>query len=111
LSAAKKLWIGLALLVLISPVGLILPEVFKAGSAWGEWGLDEIESLVGYIPSGMAKLAEIWHAPLPDYALKTGEEASILHQSLAYAASAVIGAAVAAGITILIGRVLARHEL
>jgi hypothetical protein len=34
----KRLWCGLLVLILISPLGLILPGVFKSGAAWGEWG-------------------------------------------------------------------------
>jgi len=33
-----KLWIGIGALIVLSPLGLILPDQFKAGSAWGEWG-------------------------------------------------------------------------
>lgn len=110
MKVTNKLWIGLAVLILISPIGLILPEVLKAGSAWGEWGLDELKEIVGYVPSGMAKLAELWNAPLPDYAFRGWERASLFHQGLAYVVSAVVGTALVAGITILIGRVLARRE-
>ncbi len=38
-----KLWIGLAVLIVLSPLGLILPERFKAGDAWGEWGTDGVK--------------------------------------------------------------------
>ena len=44
-----KLWIGIAILIILSPVGLILPELLKAGGAWGEWGADEIEKIAGHI--------------------------------------------------------------
>jgi len=52
----NKLWVGMGILVLISPLGLLLPERFKAGDAWGEWGTDGIKELVGYIPQGLEKL-------------------------------------------------------
>jgi hypothetical protein len=48
----KRLWWGLILLVLLSPLGLILPEVFRSGPAWGEWSLEEIEKMIGFIPRG-----------------------------------------------------------
>ncbi len=86
-----KLWIGLAILVVFSPLGLILPEHFKAGSAWGEWGVDEMPKLVGYIPQGLEKIASIWNAPIPDYAFKDWGGKSLLHMSFAYIASAIIG--------------------
>jgi len=30
----KKLWLGIAVLIIITPLGLILPDYFKAGGAW-----------------------------------------------------------------------------
>ena len=69
-----KCWIGIAVLIILSPLGLILPEHFKAGSAWGEWGIDGMQKLVGYVPGGLEKLSSLWNAPVPDYALKGWEE-------------------------------------
>ncbi|MDD5354906.1 MAG: cobalamin biosynthesis protein, partial [bacterium] len=60
---AAKLWIGIVVLIVLSPLGLLLPEHFKAGNAWGEWGVDEMRKLVGYIPRGLAKLSGLWQAP------------------------------------------------
>ncbi|MFH1097467.1 MAG: PDGLE domain-containing protein [Candidatus Desantisbacteria bacterium] len=93
-----KLWIGMAILILLSPLGLILPEHFKAGAAWGEWDVEEMQKLVGYIPQGLKKIASIWNAPMPDYAFKGWGEKSLLHMSFAYIVSAVIGI----GATVLI---------
>ena len=103
-----KLWIGMAILVVLSPLGLILPEHFKAGSAWGEWGLEEVQALVGYIPDGLAKLASLWTAPIPDYAFKGWEEKSLPHLSFAYIISAVLGIALVSIATWLIGKTLAK---
>ena len=36
----SKLWLGVIILAFLSPLGLLLPEYFKAGDAWGEWGAD-----------------------------------------------------------------------
>ena len=63
----KKLWIGLLILSLLTPLGIILPEKFKAGGAWGEWGPEELEKLIGYVPKGLKRLADLWKAPVPDY--------------------------------------------
>ena len=35
----KKLWIGIAILIILSPVGLILPELFKDRRRMGRMGL------------------------------------------------------------------------
>ena len=110
MKTSTKLWVGLAALIVLSPLGLILPAKLGAGSAWGEWSSEEIRRLVGHVPGGMARLTELWKAPLPDYALK-GQEAAPLHQlSLSYIASAIVGVAVVAGIALVIGKVLARRE-
>ena len=57
MTLTKKLWIGIGVLIVLSPLGLILPDHFKAGSAWGEWGLEEIQKMTGYVPLGFQKLS------------------------------------------------------
>jgi uncharacterized membrane protein len=101
-----KLWIGLAVLALLSPLGLILPEHFKAGSAWGEWGSDEMQKLVGYIPQGLEKLSSLWSAPMPDYAFKGWEEKGLLQLSFAYVISAIVGILVIVLVIMAIGKLL-----
>jgi hypothetical protein len=105
-----KLWIFIAILAILSPLGLLLPEHFKAGSAWGEWGPEEIKELVGYIPKGLEKLASFWTAPIPDYAFKGWEEKSLQHLSLAYIISAISGVAAVAGLVYLIGKIVAKKD-
>lgn len=105
-----KLWIGIAILIILSPLGLILPEHFKAGSAWGEWGIDEIQKLVGYVPQGLEKLSSLWNAPIPDYAFKGWEEKGLMHLSFAYIISAVVGIIVTVLVVLLIGRMLAKRD-
>ena len=105
-----KLWIGLAVLIVLSPLGLILPEHFKAGAAWGEWGADEVRELVGYIPNGLAKLSTLWNAPIPDYAFKGWEEKGLPHLSFAYIISAVVGVSVVCAAMWLIGKALTKKD-
>lgn len=103
-----KLWIGMAVLIILSPLGLIFPEHFKAGSAWGEWGVDEMQKLVGYIPQGLKKLSSFWNAPIPDYAFKGWEEKGLPQLSFAYIISAALGIIITVIAVLLIGRILAR---
>jgi hypothetical protein len=103
-----KLWIGLGVLIVLSPLGLLLPELFKAGGAWGEWGIDELGKLVGYVPKGLEKLAPLWNAPLPDYAFKGWEGKGLSHLSFAYIISAAVGIAVTVGASLLVGKLLAK---
>ena len=105
-----KLWIGLAILIILSPLGLILPEHFKASSAWGEWGADEMQKLVGYIPQGLEKLSGLWNAPMPDYAFKGWEEKGLPHLSLAYIISAIIGICIIVAAVLFIGKILSKKD-
>ncbi len=103
-----KLWIGLGILILLAPLGLLLPEHFKAGSAWGEWGADEINKLVGYLPGGFEKLSGLWEAPIPEYAFKGWEEKGLPHLSFAYIISAAVGIGVTVIAVLLIGKFLTK---
>lgn len=110
MSTIKKMWIGLAVLVILSPIGIIIPDKFNAGSAWGEWGSDEISEMVGYIPQGMQKLADLWSAPMPDYAFKGWDSMGLGMLSLGYILSAVIGVTVIYVTFLLIGKMLKPKE-
>ncbi|MFH1230114.1 MAG: PDGLE domain-containing protein [Planctomycetota bacterium] len=105
---STKLWIGLGILAVLCPLGLILPEHFKAGAAWGEWGIDEIKELVGYVPKGLEKLSSLWNAPIPDYAFKGWEEKGLTHLSFAYIISAVVGIIIVVAVALLIGKLLSK---
>lgn len=109
-STMKKMLLGLVVLAILSPVGVILPDMFKAGSAWGEWGPDEIGKMVGYVPQGMKKLADLWQAPMPDYSFKGWEEKGLCMQSLAYVISAVVGMGIISAITLLFGKIMNKKE-
>ncbi|KAA8828379.1 cobalt transporter CbiM [Bifidobacterium tissieri] len=86
--AAKGLrtpvWIGLGLLAVISPIGLL-----ATGSAYGEWGAEEFKEATGlsYVPDQIAH-GFSWNALLPDYSLQG------LPDWAGYILSAVIGIAV-----------------
>ncbi|MCE1253790.1 MAG: cobalt transporter CbiM [Anaerolineae bacterium] len=81
-SPARFLWIGLAVLVVVTPLGLLAP-----GTAWGEWGIEELTEIgVPFTPSGMAQLSSLWSAPLPDYDLPL-----LGNINLAYILSAISG--------------------
>jgi len=103
-----KFWIGIAVLIVLSPLGLLLPEHFEAGSAWGEWGADEMQKLAGYVPKGLEKLSSLWNAPMPDYAFKGWEEKGLLHLSFAYIMSAIVGIGIIVLVIMGIGKLLAK---
>ena len=84
----RKLWWALGGLILLSPLGLL-----ARGTAWGEWGVDELQQMLGYIPDGMHRLAGAWpHAPFGDYSLP-GVESSWA-AALIYLVCALLGVGV-----------------
>lgn len=98
----RNLLIGLAILIVLVPLGLL-----AVGTAFGEWGPEELveEAGLNAIPAGLENLAGVWSAPIPDYALATlGEE--FLGLSIGYWLSAIIGVILCAGVLVLIGRVI-----
>ena len=109
MSNKKKLWIAIGILILLSPLGIIIPKLFGAGGAWGEWGLDEIEKIVGFIPEGMKRLAKSWKAPLADYGLPN-QGKGLAGESLGYVVTALIGVVSAAGLMYLVARLLGRRN-
>jgi hypothetical protein len=106
----RALWVALVILALASPIGLYLPEALSAGAAWGEWGLDEIAQMLGYVPSGMEKLAALWQAPIPDYGLPGQEDAPLSHRGLAYIVSALVGIGLCGGVAYVLSRCLMKRD-
>ena len=86
----KKILIGLLALALLSPLGLLLPELFQSEGAWGEWSIEKVEKQTGQSPAGMKKDANIWKAPVSDYTIGKGSD-SLLKRSGYYILSGVIG--------------------
>ena len=106
----NKLWLVIVMLALLAPLGIILPQYFRAGSAWGEWGAEDVKALVGYIPSGLAKLSLLWNSPVPDYVIKGWENKPMIDLSLAYVISAFIGIIMTVGVTLLISVLLKNKD-
>lgn len=77
----------MAVLIVLTPLGLL-----ATGTAWGEWGVDEIAGLVsggsqlGYTPSGMTNGFEL-STLFPDYSM------SGLPEWTGYILSAIVGVA------------------
>jgi cobalt/nickel transport system permease protein/cobalt/nickel transport protein len=96
----RNLLIVLAVMIVAVPIGLL-----AVGTAYGEWGAEELEGLVGYIPQGLESVSNTWTAPIPDYALPSLGE-TFLNLSLAYWASAIIGVILSGGLLILLGKAI-----
>jgi hypothetical protein len=78
---------GLAALVLLTPFGL-----FASGVPFAEWGAEEFGEMIGYVPSGLEGLGQVWKwAPLVDYQLPGANGESLAAAAPAYILSAVVG--------------------
>jgi len=76
------LWVGIVVLIIASPLGLLAP-----GTAWGEWGAEELGALgFASVPAGLEKLSTLWGAPLADYDLP-----ALGNANMGYVLSAVLG--------------------
>ena len=78
------------MLILLTPIGIILPHWLKSGGAWGEWSVKTVKEQTGIEPEGMKKNSEIYKAPVPDYNPGKGS-AALGKQSAGYIISALTG--------------------
>lgn len=95
----RNLWLALGLFILLSPLGLL-----AAGTAFGEWGMDELIEEAGYIPEGLNRFAEVWqHSLFPDYTVP-GLVNTFAQSAAGYIFSALLGVGIVVAIMSLIGR-------
>lgn len=89
----RNLIIGLAILIVLTPIGL-----FAAGVPFAEWDLSTLKEKIGYVPSGAGSIPELWNSPLSDYGVPG------LSEPVGYLISAIVGVALVGGIVYLIFR-------
>ena len=110
-----KLWGALAVVLLLTPLGIL-----AGGAAWGEWAPKdfadparraEIAAASGRVappvaaPAGVARLARVWTAPLPDYAPHFVKSAGF-----GYLLSAMFGVGLIAGAAWLLQRIIRLNQ-
>lgn len=78
-TSKKPLYGLLIAMILLSPIGLL-----ATGTAWGEWGSDEIKGIVGYVPKAF-KHGFNFNATMPGYGV------SGINDKIGYIISAVAG--------------------
>ncbi|HEY4491985.1 MAG TPA: PDGLE domain-containing protein, partial [Acidobacteriota bacterium] len=77
----RLLWIIVAVLVLLTPLGLLAP-----GTGWGEWASEQFYGIgLGFIPKGLMRWEAIWSSWLLDYSVPG------LGPRSGYVVSAIIG--------------------
>ncbi len=89
----RWLWAGLGLVALLTPIGLL-----ASGTAWAEWGREDLQSMLGFVPQGLARLEGMWRAPIPDYSFPG------LGPVSGYIVSAILGMAMFALLSFLVLR-------
>ncbi|HLH01519.1 MAG TPA: cobalt transporter CbiM [Bryobacteraceae bacterium] len=88
--ALRPLWLTLAALVLLTPLGII-----AVGTAWGEWSPSDFAKA----PAGLARLSNLWNAPIARY-----EPQFIRSASVGYIVAALIGVALILLVFLLLSR-------
>ena len=87
-SIFRRLWILLAVLVVLVPLGLLAP-----GSAFAEWSASQLETVFGMTPpAGLTSLEGLYNAPLRGYSVPGATTFTQL--SLAYVLAAAIGVSI-----------------
>jgi cobalt/nickel transport protein len=100
----RKYIMILFILAIISPLGLL-----AQGTAWGEWGPEDMTQLLGYVPQGINQAQEWWKAIFPDYTIPYFGEEKIF-ESIGYICSAIIGSSLIYGLATAYGRIIVRKN-
>ena len=108
MKTTTKFWMGIGVLILLSPLGLWLPAYFKSGTAWGEWKTTTIRELTGYVPQGLAKFSRLWSAPFADYTFRGVEKKGLVGLGLDYIISSIVGIALVVLLILLVARCLVK---
>jgi cobalt/nickel transport system permease protein len=95
---AWKLWLGLGVLLVLTPLGIL-----AVGTAWGEWS--PADFLPGRVPHGLERLSSLWTAPFARYA-----PSFIGGAWFGYLVSAMVGVGLIVLLSLLLHRILARSH-
>jgi cobalt/nickel transport system permease protein len=112
-TSQRRLWLSVALLMLLTPVGIL-----AAGRAWSEWSPTEF-AVAGSqaqiaaagnvparaVPTGMQRLASLWTAPFPAYA-----PTFVKSPTFGYLLSAMFGVGFLLALSLLVQRYLERRR-
>ena len=112
----RPLWIRLALIMLLTPLGIL-----AAGTAWGEWSAadfshaetrQKIAAASGDVappvelPQGVGRLSSIWNAPFPQYAPRF-----VRRPAFGYALSAMFGSGLVIMLAAMVGWLAGRRAV
>ena len=109
ISSLRRLWIAIAVLLLLTPLGIL-----AAGTAWGEWSPAQLAHAVNApavaspdvgVPSGLQRLSTLWTAPFPAYA-----PGFVHSRSFGYLLSAMFGVGVLLCASLVAQGIVERHR-
>jgi cobalt/nickel transport system permease protein len=107
----RKLWITVALLMLLTPLGIL-----AGGTAWGEWSTSQVTASAQFTasaaapqgqpataaaPAGLQRLSTLWTAPIPNYAPQF-----VKSSSFGYLLSAMFGVGLLMASSLMVQRYL-----
>jgi cobalt/nickel transport system permease protein len=108
--AFRRLWMAVALLMLLTPLGIL-----AAGTAWGEWSPAElaqgasgggvVPQAGSAVPAGLQRLSHLWTAPFPAYA-----PAFVRSRSFGYLLCAMFGVGLVLGASLIAQAMLQRQR-
>ena len=119
LSGVRKLAVAMVVLVLLTPLGLYLPKLFRAGPAWGEWNGAELQAEMARQPGGESSVVpqglehaetEGWKAPLRDYDVPGRRAEQPASRYAAYLLSVAVGVMAIGLLLLLAGKRIARKD-
>ena len=97
--------VTLMVVALLTPLGLL-----ASGTAWGEWGGEELQAQLGFVPSGLERLGAFWNRVLfKDYAMG-GLNQSFWQQAFGYILSAFFALLVIGIIGFVLQRIVRKSE-
>jgi cobalt/nickel transport system permease protein len=96
----RWLWAGLALLLLLTPIGALAP-----GTAWGEWSGAQLKTALGYVPGNFDQLSGKWGAAMAGYATP-----GVSNTFIGYLIAGVVGAVLVVGLAWGAAALLARRR-
>jgi cobalt/nickel transport system permease protein len=110
----RKLWISVALVMLLTPLGIL-----AGGTAWGEWSANQVnaeskkeipaagqnQARPSAAPDGLRRLSEVWTAPIPNYAPQF-----VKSSSFGYLLSAMFGVGLLLAFSLVAQRFLQKRH-
>jgi len=87
-----------------------IPCMVNGESDRGEGSAEDVKAQIGYIPSGLEKIADFWkHATVQDYGI-AGYDQTFWQQALGYLLSAFVGVLLIGLITYVIGCFVSKKD-